>query len=141
MTGGQPHPGLPVDGMGEEAPEISIEKIVEAIGVEFIRTINPLNLKKSQLVFREALSYPGVAVVISKYPCMLMKSRSVKKNFVVEVQNDCINCATCMEDLSCPAIYAETGSIMIDPKLCRGCSVCIQLCPEKAIKVKKKNEL
>ncbi len=30
MTGGQPHPGLPVDGMGLESPEISIEEIVKA---------------------------------------------------------------------------------------------------------------
>ena len=45
MTGGQPHPGLPVDGMGWEAPEIDIEEIVKAAGVKFLRTINPLNVK------------------------------------------------------------------------------------------------
>jgi indolepyruvate ferredoxin oxidoreductase alpha subunit len=139
MTGGQPHPGLPVDGMGEEAPEISIEKIVEAMGIKFLRNINPLNLKQTQLILREALEYHGVAVIISKYPCMLIKSKVKKNNFVVEVKDDCINCATCIKDLSCPAIYAENDTIRIDPKLCRGCSVCIQLCPEKAIKVKKRN--
>ena len=48
MTGGQPHPGLPVDGMGWEAPEINIEEIVKAAGVKFLRTINPLNIKKSK---------------------------------------------------------------------------------------------
>jgi indolepyruvate ferredoxin oxidoreductase alpha subunit len=36
MTGGQPHPGLPVDGMGLEAPELSIPDIVRASGVEFV---------------------------------------------------------------------------------------------------------
>ncbi|MGA2675463.1 MAG: indolepyruvate ferredoxin oxidoreductase subunit alpha [Methanobacterium sp.] len=137
MTGGQPHPGLPVDGMGEVAPEISIEKIVEAMDVKFIRNINPLNLKESQLVLREALEYHGVAVIISKYPCMLIKSKRKMKNLVVEVKDNCINCTTCLDDLSCPAIYDENDSIRIDPKLCRGCGVCIQLCPEKAIKVKR----
>ena len=136
MTGGQPHPGLPIDGMGEKAPEISIEKIVEAMDVKFIRKINPLNLKESQLVLKEALEYNGVAVIISKYPCMLIKSKSKKKKLVVEVKDNCINCTTCIDDLSCPAIYTENDLIRIDPKLCRGCSVCIQLCPEKAIKVK-----
>ncbi len=139
MTGGQPHPGLPIDGMGEEAPEISIEKIVEATGVKFIETINPLNVKKTQSILTDAILYPGVAVVISKYPCMLLKSReSAKKNFTVEVNEDCVGCFTCLEDFSCPAIYkVKDNSVRIDPQLCRGCSVCIQLCPEKAIKVKK----
>ena len=57
MTGGQPHPGLPVDGMGWEAPEIDIEEIVKAAGVKFLRTINPLNIKKSREIFKEALEF------------------------------------------------------------------------------------
>ncbi|MDP3484290.1 MAG: indolepyruvate ferredoxin oxidoreductase subunit alpha, partial [Methanobacteriaceae archaeon] len=47
MTGGQPHPGLPIDGMGEVAPEISIENMVKATGAEFVETINPLSIKKT----------------------------------------------------------------------------------------------
>lgn len=138
MTGGQPNPGLPVDGMGDKAPEISIERIVEAASVKFIETINPLNLKKSQRVIEQAIQYPGMAVVISKYPCMLIKNKGKKKNFIIEVKEDCNNCAACLEDLSCPAIYCADGdSIQIDPQLCRRCSVCIQICPEKAIGVKK----
>ena len=70
MTGGQPNPGLPVDGMGYEAPEVSIENIVRATGVEFLETINPLNIKKSQETLERALEYDGVAVVVSRYPCM-----------------------------------------------------------------------
>jgi indolepyruvate ferredoxin oxidoreductase alpha subunit len=69
---------------------------------------------------------------------MLIKSKGEKKNFTIEVKEDCANCATCLEDLACPAIYqAEDGSITIDSQLCRRCSVCIQVCPEKAIGVKK----
>lgn len=138
MTGGQPHPGLPMDGMGDPAPEISIEEMVKAAGVGFIKTINPLNLKNSEQVFRQALQYPGVAVVISKYPCMLIRTRGRKKNFVVEVGEDCNKCMVCLEDLSCPAIYlAEDGSVTIDTQLCNNCSMCIQACPETTIKVRK----
>lgn len=138
MTGGQPHPGLPVDGMGDEAPMISIERMVEAAGVKFKETINPLNLKKSQKIFRKALEYPGVAVVISEYPCMLIKSRGKRKRFDIIINDDCNNCGVCLEDLSCPAIFQATdGSIKIDSQLCRRCSVCIQVCPEKAIGVLK----
>jgi indolepyruvate ferredoxin oxidoreductase alpha subunit len=138
MTGGQPHPGLPVDGMGDKAPEISIEEIVKAAGVGYLKTINPLNLKNSEETFKKAIQYPGVAVVISKYPCMLLKSRGTRKNFVVEIGEDCDNCGICLEDLSCPAINQDRDDkISIDTQLCHNCSVCIQACPEKAIRVKK----
>jgi indolepyruvate ferredoxin oxidoreductase alpha subunit len=138
MTGGQPHPGLPRDGMGDPAPEISIEEIVKAAGVDFMKTINPMNLKSSEKSFKEAIQYPGVAVLVSKYPCMLIRSRGRKKNFMVEITEDCDKCMVCLEDLSCPAIYLEEdGSTSIDNQLCQNCSICIQACPEKAIKVKK----
>jgi indolepyruvate ferredoxin oxidoreductase alpha subunit len=139
MTGGQPNPGLPVDGMGEMAPEISIEKIVEAVGVEFLEVINPINIKKSTETFEKALQFDGVAVVISKYPCMLIKSGAKKKQIVVDVDPEkCDKCLNCLKELTCPAIYvAEDGSVNIDPMFCRGCTVCIQTCPEKAIGVKK----
>jgi indolepyruvate ferredoxin oxidoreductase alpha subunit len=139
MTGGQPHPGLPVDGMGDIAPEISIEKLVEAIGVEFLEVINPLNIKKSERIIQNALQFDGVAVVISKYPCMLIKGEKKKKQVVVDVNPDkCDKCLDCLTELTCPAIYmAEDGSINIDSAACRGCTVCIQMCDEKAIGVKK----
>lgn len=139
MTGGQPHPGLPVDGMGEIAPEISIEKIVEASGVEFLKVINPLNIKNSQKVFEEALKFDGVAVIISKYPCMLIKGEKERKYVVVSVDQDkCDKCMDCLKELTCPAIYlADDESVNIDASACKGCTVCIQMCSKNAIGVKK----
>ncbi len=140
MTGGQPHPGLPVDGMGLEAPEISIPAIVKACGVEFVEILNPLNVSKSQQIFEKALQFDGVAVVISQYPCMLIKGRQEKgKNVIIDVQDDkCTNCDTCVMELTCPAIYTrEDGKIRIDPLMCKKCNVCVQTCPEKAIRAKR----
>jgi indolepyruvate ferredoxin oxidoreductase alpha subunit len=138
MTGGQPHPGLPWDGMGDPAPEVSIEEIVKATGVDFIKTINPLNLKNSEKTFKQAIQHQGVSVLISKYPCMLIRNRGRKKNFVVEVTDECDKCMVCLQDLSCPAIHlTEDGSTSIDAQLCQNCSICIQACPENAIKVRK----
>ncbi|MGZ7067609.1 MAG: thiamine pyrophosphate-dependent enzyme [Methanobacterium sp.] len=139
MTGGQPHPGLPVDGLGDEAPALSIEKIVEAVGVEFLEVINPLNIKKSQEIFKKALLFNGVAVVISKYPCMLIKDERKKKTVVVDVDSDkCDECLECLENLTCPAIFiSKDGSVNVDSSMCRGCTVCIQMCSKNAIKVKK----
>ncbi len=139
MTGGQSNPGMPVDGMGGEAPEISIEEIVKATGVKFLRTINPLNIKKSQETFKEALEFEGVAVVISKYPCMLIKrARKKGKSFLEVKQDKCDGCDLCLDELACTAIYTdEDGSVQIDPQLCNKCNVCVQVCPEKAIRMKK----
>ncbi len=140
MTGGQPHPGLPVDGMGLEAPGLSIPSIVSACGVEFVEIINPLNVGKSREIFEKALQFDKVAVVISQYPCMLIKTREEKgKNIILQVQDDkCTNCNTCIMELSCPAIYTrDNGKIRIDPLMCRRCNVCVQTCPEKAIRAER----
>ena len=106
--------------------------------MKFLRTINPLNVKKSREIFKEALDFNGVSVVISKYPCMLIK-RGRKSKVQLEVKQDkCDGCAVCLEELSCTAIYTdEDGSVQLDPQLCNKCNVCVQVCPEKAIKVKK----
>ena len=138
MTGGQPNPGLPVDGMGLESPEISIEEIVKATGVQFLRTINPLNVKKSQQTFKEALEFEGVSVVISKHPCMLIKKGKRSDKFLEVNQDKCDACSVCLEELSCTAIFTdEDGTVHIDPQLCNKCNVCVQVCPEKAIGIKK----
>ena len=137
MTGGQPHPGLPVDGMGETAPEIDIKKIVESIGVEFLEVISPVSVDISKEIFKKALQFDGVAVVISKYPCMLTKGTGNQLLMKVDPEK-CDKCFNCLKELTCPAIYvAEDGSVNIDSMFCRGCSVCMQICPKKAIGAKK----
>ena len=55
MTGGQPNPGIPVDGMGDDAPEISIRKLALACGCNYVRVINPLNLDQVVKTYKEAL--------------------------------------------------------------------------------------
>ncbi|MEN6329529.1 MAG: indolepyruvate ferredoxin oxidoreductase subunit alpha [Methanobacteriaceae archaeon] len=140
MTGGQPHPGLPVDGLGNEAPEISIPALVQAAGVEFMQTINPLNIKKSIKIFQDALEHPGVAVVISKHPCVLLKTKPQRgtARLVVETQK-CDDCGDCLSTLACPALYQGDGQVEIDPQLCQKCNVCVQICPQNAIKGKRIN--
>ncbi|MGL6297808.1 MAG: thiamine pyrophosphate-dependent enzyme, partial [Methanobacteriaceae archaeon] len=136
MTGGQPNPGLPVDGMGNPAPEISIEKLVEGCGVEFIEVINPLNLRKTVDTYKRALEYDGVAVVVARYPCTLIKGQ--KKKRPMEIKRDkCSDCRDCLNNLACPAISLKDGNVTIDPIACKGCTTCVQMCPEKAIGVKK----
>jgi len=136
MTGGQPHPGLPIDGMGDLAPEISIEKIAIASGCDFVETINPINLKKTIETYKRALEFDGVAVIIAKYPCTLIKGQKKKKPMEID-QNKCNLCLDCVNTLACPAISKRDQLVIIDYAVCKGCTSCVQMCNEKAISVKK----
>ena len=142
MTGGQTNPGVPIDGMGNPAPEVSIEGIVKGSGVEFVKIVDPFNLKETEEIFKEALQFEGVAVVITKHPCaMITDAENRKKGISIKYtinQEECTRCLICVKNFTCPAFSIEKdGSISINPLLCNGCGVCSQVCPKKAIEVKK----
>lgn len=129
MTGHQPHPGLSRTALGPAQTHLDIAKLVEACGVEFVREVDPYELKAAGKAAGEALSYPGPAVVIMKRECVAL----VKKGhpFAVNHQN-CVECGACVEDLGCPAIGKPKGSPDILSS-CFGCGVCAQVCPAGAI--------
>jgi indolepyruvate ferredoxin oxidoreductase alpha subunit len=141
MTGGQPNPGIPLNGMGEVAPEVSIEAIATAIGVGFVKTVDPANLAAAQTVMEEALGFDGVAVVVARHPCVMIKSKdkSTRQKLVFTVDKaKCNKCKICVTRFACPAMFIdEDGTIAIDQALCNGCAVCVQVCPEKAIGVRR----
>ncbi len=71
-TGFQPNPGVARDALGRPAPALSMERIATACGVEFVRTIvqpepGPIPLLGD--LFREALTYRGLALVVVRMPC------------------------------------------------------------------------
>ena len=132
MTGGQPNPGIPVDGMGDEAPEISIRKLALACGCDYVRVINPFNLDQVIKTYKEALQRDDTAVIISKAPCTLIKGLE-KKPPVNFVEANCNNCDKCVNELACTAISKVNGKITIDTAQCDGCNVCIQVCKYGAL--------
>jgi indolepyruvate ferredoxin oxidoreductase alpha subunit len=102
MTGHQPHPGVPMDGSGNAAPEISIEKLCRATGVEFIETVNAFDLKAGIDVFRRAVAHKGLAVVISRGACIFMDRARLSKRPVFEVDTDvCRYCGLCGDHEGC----------------------------------------
>ncbi|MBR6927513.1 MAG: indolepyruvate ferredoxin oxidoreductase subunit alpha [Methanobrevibacter sp.] len=132
MTGGQPNPGIPVDGMGDETPEVSIRKLALACGCDYVRVINPFNLDQVIKTYKEALQRDDTAVIISKAPCTLIKGLE-KKPPVNFVESNCNNCDKCVNELACPAISKVNGKITIDTAQCDGCNVCIQVCKYGAL--------
>lgn len=135
MTGHQPHPGLPRGGYYKDmATAISIEKICKAVGVEFIKVVNPLRIKETQEAYKEALEYDGVSVVITRSPCALLVDRELRKRGRVGVkytvdQDKCKHCHLCTNQFACPAFIRTGDDHFIDPEICLSCGVCEQVCP------------
>ncbi|MCK4240371.1 MAG: 4Fe-4S binding protein, partial [Candidatus Atribacteria bacterium] len=102
----------------------------------------PVNLKEAEEIFKEALQFEGIAVIITKHPCaMITDAENRRKGISIKYtinQEECIKCMICVKNFTCPAIYVDKdGSININPLLCDGCGVCTQVCSKKAIEVKK----
>ncbi len=143
MTGHQANPGMPIDGMNQEAPELSIENIVKAIGVEFVKVVDPYDLKTITKAIREGLEFPKTSVIIAKRECALLMDARNRKNATWVTyhinQDKCTQCMNCVSHFSCPAIFTENGKVYINATLCDGCGVCAepQVCGFKAIEVSK----
>ncbi len=145
MTGHQPHPGLPMNGMGEKAPYVDIEKLVRGIGIDFVRTVDPYDVNATIKVFKEAIKHEGIAVIIAKRECALLWDARRRKQgewWVYEINQDrCTQCGLCSDWLACAAIFKrvdEDGKerVYINDALCDGCGVCATICPFNAIEKK-----
>jgi indolepyruvate ferredoxin oxidoreductase alpha subunit len=139
MTGHQPHPGTGKTAMGDPAKPIMIEDICKACGVDFVRVVDPYNLKETTDAITEALQHPSVAVVITRRVCAYQWLREMRKQRVTIIpfaidHDKCIGCRLCIQ-LGCPAITfdEEKKKAGIDPLLCIGCGMCQQICGPKAI--------
>lgn len=129
MTGHQPHPGTGFSASGEIAQKINIAKVLEAVGVQYIKTVNPLDYKTAVETIKEAAELSGVRAVIFKSPCIAL----FKKQENYEVNDKCVNCRKCIKELGCPAISISGGKVKIESSLCYGCGLCAKICPCEAI--------
>ncbi len=143
MTGHQPHPGTGVTMMGEIVEKISIEKILDAVGVKPVITVNPFDQKAAVEAVQKASETPGVSAIIFKAPCIAIAQKVgwEKPHALTVDTGKCIGCRKCINELGCPALSVsftknEKGKnlVEIDKSLCTGCNLCGQVCPLDAIK-------
>jgi indolepyruvate ferredoxin oxidoreductase alpha subunit len=145
MTGHQPHPGTGLTGMGEEGTKVKIEDVVRGVGVPFVKIIDPLKVKESIRIIREAVAFDGPAVIISRSPCALLElaEKRRKNEKIIPYQVDpevCQGCRVCTDKLGCAAAIWNEDHAAIDQILCSGCGVCAEICPYKAIQELKSDE-
>ena len=130
MTGHQPHPGTGRTMMGEVVQKISIEKVLQGIGVTAVETVDPLNLEASVACVKKMSEMDGVKAIIFKSPCIAV----TKPDSAKQVNQDkCVHCKKCITSLGCPAITVQNGAVCIDKGSCTGCGLCAQVCPVGAI--------
>ncbi len=141
MTGHQENPGTGFTLEMEEAKQIDIPKLVEAIGIDHVVTVDPLQLDEVNKAFDDAFAFDGPSVIITRWPCVLKNfSEQDKKEFDLAPktyfvdEDKCRGCKICIKT-GCPALSfdKENKKAIIDKYMCVGCSVCAQTCPFDAI--------
>lgn len=131
MTGHQQNPTTGYNIKGDPAAKVDLEALCRAIGVRRVRVVDPYDLSAVEAAIREELAADEPSVIISRRPCVLLKT--VKPKPALRVDPDvCRSCRRCM-GLGCPALHLTGGKVGIDPTLCVGCGVCEELCPFDAI--------
>ena len=139
MTGHQPHPGTGRTVMGQAVEKVSMEKVLRAIGLETVETVDPLDYKLSVETVKRVAAEPGVKAIIFRSPCIALTKPSGRSKVDTE---KCIACGKCIRELGCPAlVLGEDGKkAKIDMSLCTGCTLCEQICPVGAISGGTKND-
>ena len=131
MTGHQQNPTTGYNIKGDPAAKVDLEALCRALGINRVRVVDPYDLKACETAVKEELAVAEPSVIISRRPCVLLKSVKTKPALKVD-PDKCKSCKRCM-GLGCPAISMKDGKARIDATLCVGCDVCSQLCPFGAI--------
>jgi len=141
MTGFQPHPGLKVDAQGDDAIDISIKAVCEALGAE-VRETDPFDFETTQNHLFDLIDKKeGLKILIMKQACALSPQKKGIKMFDMAVdENKCLgeSCGCdrfCTRIFRCPGLIwnKEKGKSQIDEAICTGCGICTAVCPEQAI--------
>ncbi len=144
MTGHQPSPTTSTAPDGTRFSPVDIRGLLKSIGISYVRTINPFNIKSSIVAIKEAVKQKkGVRVIIAEQECALQYGRRLALNpdeYEVHYQIDpgrCQKCNECYIELGCPSIRRreEEGEwhYYIEEAACLNCGACHDLCPNSAI--------
>jgi len=146
MTGSQENPGTGFTLSGEPTVRADMEGLARSMGINRVRVVSPYQLSETEHVVREEIAVPEPSVIISRAPCVLLKSNRVLSGVPQSVDEDtCRGCKQCLS-IGCPALEWKAeegytaegkkrkGRSFINPLLCVGCDVCGQICTFGAIR-------
>jgi len=143
MTGFQPHPGTGRNALGEPVEPLDIPTICQAFGIE-TEIVDPFDFEEAVTAVYDALKAHELKVIIFRHKCQLIETRELEKprpKVCVDpelcVGDHCGCMRLCSRVFGCPALIwdAEHERAMIDEVVCARCGVCVNVCPQGAIKV------
>ena len=140
MTGHQDNPGTGFTLMGEPAPMIRVEGVLEAYGFAPVFTVDPQDLKAMKQTVDAAVAALNEGkhpAIVTRRPCLLIKRVKHDLGMCVVNTDKCVGCKSCLK-VGCPAISMENGKAAVDRTQCVGCTVCAQACPVGAIEKEEK---
>ncbi|MHB8765999.1 MAG: thiamine pyrophosphate-dependent enzyme [Deferrisomatales bacterium] len=139
MTGYQPSLGNYREQAGAVPNPMSIEEFARAARVRRVRKTLPYFTRRLTRVLAQALTSPGVSVVIAEAPCVARLPRRSVSPYRVD-PGRCVGideCGTsCLERVGCPALDLDeaSGRAVIDTVRCMGCGLCASACNRKAVR-------
>ena len=130
MTGNQNNPANGNTICGEETTSVDLEALARACGYNSVRVVDPYKMKETTAVIKEELEKAEPSLIISRRPCVLLKTFKGAPAYEFK---DCKKCKMCMK-IGCPAISFNENGAVIDNTLCVGCGVCTEMCKFDCIK-------
>lgn len=149
MTGQQPNPASGMSIKGEPARSLDLEALCRAVGVKYVRVVNPHEVPECRKILKEEIDRDEMSVIIARAPCVLLPEMKQRKpvSYFTNIDN-CVGCTSCIR-LGCPAISwtpfgegeaeargykkNQKGYSQINEVLCNDCGQCASLCKFNAI--------
>ncbi len=133
MTGHQDNPTTGYTIKNEITRQVDLVKLANAIGIERVKVVDPLDIKEFEKVVKEEIAAIEPSVIISQRPCALLKN--VKHAGPLKINQDkCKKCKQCLS-IGCPALVYKEDLIEVDDTLCVGCGLCVKICKFDAFEV------
>lgn len=132
MTGHQDHAATGKTLQGEPTHAVDLTQLCRSLGVEHVYEVNAFDLPLLEETIKREVARDEVSVIITKSPCVLLKS-NVFPDKCVPIPEKCKKCGACLKP-GCPALTKNAdGTISIDETMCNACGLCMQLCKFGAI--------
>jgi indolepyruvate ferredoxin oxidoreductase alpha subunit len=131
MTGGQENPGTGQTLQGIPSRQVEMAPLVRALGIDNVVELDAYDLKATEAAIKKGLETPGPYVLIDKNPCILRYK--IRKPAMNVEQDKCTGCRACLK-VACMALGLnasdanEKQKVRVDPNVCNGCGVCMQMC-------------